>query len=175
MATYLVIDVAGFIASKVAEFLLSDGHTVIGVDNMNDAYDVRLKQWLLEQLEVKPGFDFQQLDIRYWPALKQLWEAKEKAFDAVINLAARAGMRYSVETPWVCFETNTTGTLNLLELSREFEVKKFVLPSSSSLYGNNPALLWREDANTNRPISLDAASRTAAESLCYTYHYLYGN
>lgn len=175
MATYLVTGVAGFIASKVAEFLLADGHTVVGVDNLNDAYDVRLKHWRLAQLEGKPGFEFHRLDITNRPELRELWELRGIApFDAVINLAARAGVRQSVENPWVYFETNTTGTLNLLELCREFRVKKFVLASSSSLYGNDPALPWREDADTNRPISPYAASKKAAETLCYTYYYLYG-
>jgi len=99
---------------------------------------------------------------------------RNSQFDAVINLAARAGVRPSVENPWVYFETNTTGTLNLLELCREFGVGKFVLASSSSLYGNDPALPWREDADTNRPISPYTASKKAAETLCHTYHYLHG-
>jgi nucleoside-diphosphate-sugar epimerase len=175
MATYLLTGVAGFIASRVAEFLLADGHTVIGVDNLNDAYDVRLKQWRLAQIQDKPGFEFHRLDITDRQELKNLWERwRAIPFDAVINLAARTGVRYSVENPWVYFETNTTGALNLLELCREYGVNKFVLASSSSLYGNDPALPWREDADTNHPISPYAASKKAAETLCYTYHYLYG-
>lgn len=178
MATYLLTGAAGFIASKVAEFLLADGHTVVGIDNLNDAYDVRLKHWRLAQLEGKPGFEFHRGDICDRVGLRELFERQiancNSPFDAVINLAARAGVRPSVENPWIYFETNTTGTLNLLELCREFEVKKFVLASSSSLYGNDPALPWREDTDTNRPISPYAASKKAAETLCYTYHYLYG-
>jgi nucleoside-diphosphate-sugar epimerase len=140
--------VAGFIASKVAEFLLADlpapacagrqagGHTIVGVDNLNDAYDVRLKHRRLAQLENKPGFAFHRLDIGDRAALRDLFNSR---FDAVINLAARAGVRQSVENPWVYFETNVIGTLNLLELCREFGVGKFVLASTSSLYGaNNP-------------------------------------
>ncbi len=171
MANYLVTGVAGFIGAKVAEFLLEDGHSVVGVDNLNDAYDVRLKLWRLEQIKGRSGFEFYQIDITDLTLLRPLFDVR---FDAVINLAARAGVRYSVKNPWVYFETNTTGTLNLLELCREFGVKKFVLASSSSLYGNDPALPWREDANTNHPISPYAASKKAAETLCYTYHYLYG-
>jgi nucleoside-diphosphate-sugar epimerase len=174
VSAYLVTGVAGFIASKVAEFLLAEGHVVIGVDNLNDAYDVRLKQWRLAQLEGKPGFEFQRLDITDRGELRELWELRGKPpFDAVINLAARAGVRQSVENPWVYFETNTTGTLNLLELCREFGVKKFVLSSTSSLYGKDNPMPYREDADTNHPLSPYAASKKAAEALCYTYHYLY--
>jgi UDP-glucuronate 4-epimerase len=176
MGQYLLTGVAGFIASKAAEFLLTDGHTVVGVDNLNDAYDVRLKEWRLAQLKGRPGFVFHKLDITDREALRELWKLQEREgvpFDAVINLAARAGVRQSVENPWVYFETNVTGTLNLLELCREFEVNKFVLASTSSLYGANNPRPFREDANTDGPLSPYAASKKGAEALCYTYHYLY--
>jgi nucleoside-diphosphate-sugar epimerase len=94
-------------------------------------------------------------------------------FDAVINLAARAGVRTSVENPWVYVDTNVTGTLNLLELCRKHDVKKFVLASTSSLYGAHNPRPFREDADTNGPLSPYAASKKGAEALCYTYHYLY--
>jgi len=176
MGHYLLTGVAGFIASKVAEFLLADGHTVVGVDNLNDAYDVRLKEWRLAQFEGRRGFVFHKLDITDREALRELWKLQEREgvpFDAVINLAARAGVRQSVQNPWVYFETNVTGTLNLLELCREFEVNKFVLASTSSLYGANNPRPFREDANTDGPLSPYAASKKGAEALCYTYHYLY--
>jgi nucleoside-diphosphate-sugar epimerase len=191
---FLVTGVAGFIASKVAEFLLADGHTVVGIDNLNDAYDVRLKQWRLAQLEGKPGFEFRRLDICDRNELHDLFKPQvaepalmvrqahhdglpkgcKSQFDAIINLAARAGVRQSVENPWVYFETNVTGTLNLLELCREHGIKKFVLASSSSLYGKDNPMPYREDQNSDRPLSPYAASKKAAEELCYTYHYLYG-
>jgi len=177
LANYLVTGCAGFIGAKVTEFLLRDGHTVAGVDNLNDAYDVRLKQWRLAQLEGKPGFVFRKLDITNHKELRKLWEPQEQGgvpFDAVINLAARAGVRQSVENPGVYFETNVAGVLNLLELCREFGVKKFVLASTSSLYGADNPRPFREDANTDAPLSPYAASKKAAEALCYTYHYLYG-
>jgi UDP-glucuronate 4-epimerase len=171
MGRYLLTGAAGFIASKVAELLLGDGHTVVGIDNLNDAYDVRLKQWRLAQLEGKPGFEFNKLDICDRDGLRRLFDVP---LDAVINLAARAGVRQSVADPWVYFETNVTGTLNLLEMCREFGVHKFVLASTSSLYGANNPRPFREDANTNHPLSPYAASKKGAEALCYTYHYLYG-
>ncbi len=212
----LVTGAAGFIASKVCDFLLAEGHSVVGIDNLNDAYDVRLKEWRLAQLKKKPGTEFQQLDICDRPALRQLFkryaidqpnqqlfglkelnEPKKlnqpnkpdeltRPFDAVINLAARAGVRQSVENPWVYYETNVTGTLNLLELCKEFGVKKFVLASTSSLYGSRqlkelkkPGELgklsepFHESDSTDGPLSPYAASKKAAEALCYTYHYLH--
>jgi len=173
MSRYLLTGAAGFIASKVAEFLLGEGHTVLGLDNLNHAYDVRLKDWRLKQLTRRPGFEFHPIDICDRPALEALWDQSD-AFDAVINLAARAGVRYSVENPWVYFETNVTGTLNLLELCRMRGVKKFVLASTSSLYGAHNPLPYDEEADTSRPLSPYAASKKAAEVLCHTYHHLYG-
>ena len=173
MATYLVTGAAGFIGAKVTEFLLIEGHTVVGVDNLNDAYDPRLKHWRLAQLEGKPGFEFHRLDITDQPALRQLWKTRRKTFDAVINLAARAGVRHSVENPWVYYETNVIGTLNLLVLCHDYSVPKFVLASSSSLYGKDSPMPYREEQDTDHPLSPYAASKKAAEALCYTYHYLY--
>ena len=169
---YFVTGCVGFIGSKVAELLLKDGHTVVGIDNLNDAYDVRLKKWRLQQLEKESGFQFHELDICNQSTLREVFSANIP--DAVINLAARAGVRYSVENPWVYYETNVTGTLNLLELCRETEVKKFVLASTSSLYGADNPQPFQEDADTNSPISPYAASKKGAETLCYTYHHLHG-
>jgi UDP-glucuronate 4-epimerase len=172
MGHYLLTGTAGFIASEVAQLLLADGHTVVGIDNINDAYDGRLKMWRLQQIQEHSNFTFCQLDICDWPALSALWE-RSNQFDAVINLAARAGVRQSVENPWVYYDTNVTGTLNLLELCRRAGTDKFVLASSSSLYGVNNQLPYSEDDNTDHPISPYAASKKAAETLCYSYHALY--
>ena len=173
MAHYLVTGTAGFIASKVAEQLLDAGHSVVGVDNMNDAYDVRIKEWRLARIEGREGFAPHRTDICDRPAMERIF-AESGPFEAVINLAARAGVRQSVENPWVYIDTNTTGTLNLLELCRTHEVKKFVLASTSSLYGASNEMPYAETADTSRPLSPYAASKKGAEALCFTYHYLYG-
>ena len=178
---YLVTGCAGFIGWKVTEFLLADGHTVIGVDNLNDAYDTAVKTWRLNELQTASSgeralqersiFQFHRLDICDRNALNDIF--KQVDFDAVINLAARAGVRQSVENPWVYVDTNVTGTLNLLELCREFGIKKFVLASTSSLYGENNPLPFGEDANTDGPLSPYAASKKGAEALCHSHHHLY--
>ncbi len=169
----LVTGVAGFIGSKVAELLLEGGHDVFGVDNLCPAYDVRLKKYRLALLLGRPGFRFLPVDIAEREAMSTAWVGNAP-FDAVINLAARAGVRQSVDDPWVYVETNVTGTLNLLELCRRDRVNKFILASTSSLYGAHNALPFSEDANTDRPLSPYAASKKGAEALCWAYHHLYG-
>ena len=179
---YLVTGCAGFIGWKVTEFLLEAGHTVVGVDNVNAAYDTQVKQWRLQQLEGTPNFYFHRSDICDRDALRKIFSGSDTetqrsvptTFNAVINLAARAGVRQSVENPWVYVDTNVTGTLNLLELCREFEIQKFALASTSSLYGANNPLPFSEEANTDGPLSPYAASKKGAESLCHSYHHLYG-
>jgi UDP-glucuronate 4-epimerase len=163
---------AGFIGWKVADMLLAEGHTIVGIDNLNTAYDPRLKEWRLAQLAGRSGFTFHRTDIADRTALDDA--VGGLPFDAVINLAARAGVRQSVEDPWVYEETNVRGTLNLLEFCRARSIGKFVLASTSSLYGALTPRPFREDADTNRPLSPYAASKKAAEVLSYTYHYLYG-
>jgi len=171
MASYLVTGCAGFIGARVSELLLEGGHQVTGIDNRNDAYDVRLKEWRLNRLEGRPGFEFLCVDIC---DRKSLSDVFDREFDAVINLAARAGVRQSVDDPWSYIDTNVTGTLNLLALCTQFDIKQFVLASTSSLYGASDEQPYREDADSGRPLSPYAASKTAAEALCYTYHFLYG-
>ncbi len=168
----LLTGVAGFIGWKTGHKLLEEGHTVVGVDNLNDYYDPRIKRWRLKTFEGKENFKFHNVDIENLQALRVLFEVYGP-FDAVINLAARAGVRYSIENPFVYFTTNANGTLNLLELSKAFGVKKFVLASTSSLYAGQP-MPFKEDLPVNTPISPYAASKKAAEVTCYTYHYLYG-
>ena len=167
---YFVTGCAGFIGWKVTEFLLTDGHSVVGIDNLNNAYDVTVKKWRLVQLQDDPNFEFHLVDICDLTSLESLFNSK---YDAVINLAARAGVRQSVENPWVYIDTNVTGTLNLLEMCRTNNINKFILASTSSLYGANNPLPFSEDADTNRPLSPYAASKKGAEALCHSYHHLY--
>ena len=166
----LVTGCAGFIGWKVTEKLLERGSSVVGIDNLNDYYDPMLKALRLSELGKHRRFLFIKEDITEFPMMERLF--REHQFDAVINLAARAGVRASVEDPWTYYHTNVTGTLNLLELCRRNEIKKFVFAGSSSVYGAND-VPFSEDDNTDRPLSPYAASKKAAEVLTYTYHYLH--
>ena len=171
---YLVTGATGFIASQVCSQLLDQGDKVVGVDNLNDYYDVRLKEWRLQQLENHRNahnFNFEKLDIENQKSLKVLFKS-QGPFDAVLNLAARAGVRYSVENPHVYLSTNAEGTLNLLECMRENGCKKFVLASTSSLYAGNK-MPFTEDLAVNEPLSPYAASKKAGELMAYSYHKLY--
>jgi UDP-glucuronate 4-epimerase len=174
MANYLVTGAAGFIGSNVVRQLVERGDTVVGIDNMNDAYDVRLKQWRLRNLEQLDGFAFEHCDICDRPALERVFDRADDLIDGVLNLAARAGVRPSVENPWLYNEANNTGTLNLLDMCVRNDVPKFVLSSTSSLYGGDNPRPYSETANTDRPMSPYAASKKAAEVMSYTYHYLHG-
>lgn len=169
----LLTGVAGFIGSRVAQLLLDEGHEVLGIDNLCPAYDVRLKDYRLGELDGLRGYDFRTTDIADRESLTSAW-AEWKPFDAVVNLAARAGVRQSLEDPWVYVDTNIVGTLNLLELCRRDGVEKFVLASTSSLYGGDNPVPFAEDAPTDKPLSPYAASKKGAEALCWTYHHLYG-
>ncbi|HSO27634.1 MAG TPA: NAD-dependent epimerase/dehydratase family protein [Anaerolineales bacterium] len=178
MAEYLLSGAAGFIAARVAELLLEQGHQVVGIDNLNDAYDVTIKQRRLERLRRDPNFKFYEFDISDWPAVQQMQSELEQQgagrFAGVINLAARAGVRQSVANPWVYVDTNVTGTLNLLELCKRKEIKKFVLASTSSIYGDDAPLPTPETASSDRPLQPYAATKKGAEALCHAYHYLSG-
>jgi nucleoside-diphosphate-sugar epimerase len=174
MSTYLLTGAAGFIASRVAEMLLDAGHSIVGVDNLNDAYDVRMKEYRLKKLSGRQGFSFHQLDISSREALDTPYAIRHTPFDGVINLAARAGVRQSVENPWVYVDTNITGTLNLLELCRQRAIPKIILASTSSIYGNNAPLPTPETADSSLPLSPYAASKKGAEAMCHSYHHLFG-
>ncbi|MBI3158234.1 MAG: NAD-dependent epimerase/dehydratase family protein [Chloroflexi bacterium] len=171
MARYLLAGAAGFIAARVAELLMADSHTIVGIDNLNHAYDVRMKEYRLERLRQQPGFAFHRLDIADKDSVLSL--AADGPYDAVINLAARAGVRASLEDPWEYLATNTTGTLNLLELCRWNEIKKFVLASTSSIYGADAPLPTPETADSSQPLQPYAASKKGAEAMCHAYHYLF--
>jgi nucleoside-diphosphate-sugar epimerase len=172
MGRILVTGTAGMIGSRTAALLLDAGREVVGVDDLNDANDPRLKRNRLAELEGRAGFSFVRSDVADRAALAAALPAGP--FDAVINLAARAGVRASVENPWIYLSTNVTGTLNLLALCRERGVAKFVLASTSSVYGASRAELFREEDESSRPLSPYAATKKAAEALAHTYHALHG-
>lgn len=171
MARYLITGAAGFIGARVSEMLMAEGHQVIGIDNMNESYDVRMKTHRLDKLQANNQFTFLQLDISDRSILDKI---PNEPIDAVINLAARAGVRDSVLDPWIYVDSNMTGTLNMLELSRQRAVPKFVLASTSSTYGADAPLPTPESADSNRPLQPYAASKKGAETMAHAYHFLHG-
>ncbi|MBI3165846.1 MAG: GDP-mannose 4,6-dehydratase [Anaerolineales bacterium] len=171
MGNYLVTGAAGFIGARTSEMLIGQGHTVVGIDNVNDAYDPRIKEYRLKKLQALPGFKFHQRDISEKSCIELF---RDEKFDGVIHLAARAGVRFSVENPWVFLETNVTGTLNMLEVCRQYGCKKFVMASTSSIYGENPPYPTPETASSSEPMQPYAASKKGAEALAHSYHHLYG-
>ncbi len=174
MSAYLVTGAAGFIGARISEMLLEGGHVVTGVDNLNDAYDVRVKEYRLQRLQALPGFTFARVDISDRELLNPKSSIVNRQFDAVVNLAARAGVRASVEDPWIFYETNVIGTLNLLELCRRNGIGKFLLASTSSIYGADAPYPTPETADSDHPLQPYAASKKAAEVLCHSYHSLHG-
>jgi nucleoside-diphosphate-sugar epimerase len=168
--TILVTGAAGFVGSATCKLLCEQGTNVIGIDNLNDYYAIEIKKYRLKQLEQYSSFTFIQGDVEDLSFIDGLF-AKYKP-EAVINLAARAGVRASLENPYIYITTNTTGSLNILECMHKYGVKKIVLASTSSLYAGQP-MPFTEDAPVNNPISPYACSKKAAELLCYNYHYHY--
>jgi len=171
MGNYLITGAAGFIGARTSEMLINDGHTVSGIDNLNDAYDPRMKEYRLKRLQAMPGFTFHQVDIADKTIIPIF---KDQKFDGIINLAARAGVRLSVENPWIFVESNTIGTLNMLEIAKETGTKKFIVASTSSIYGGDPAYPTPETSSSSEPLQPYAASKKGAEAMCHAYHHLYG-
>lgn len=167
----MVTGCAGLVGWAISRLLLNQGRDVVGVDSMNDAYDVRLKEWRLAQLQDHDRFEFARVDVTSPSALASVFSAGP--FEAVINLAARAGVRRSIEIPATYYETNLMAVLHLMDACREHGINKFVQASTSSVYGDSD-MPFREDLPADRPISPYAASKRAAEMLCYTYHRLHG-
>lgn len=170
MANYLVTGAAGFIGARTAELLIKDGHTVVGIDNINEAYDLHMKHYRLNRLQAMDGFTFRKLDISDKSIIEELNQEK---LDGVINMAAWAGVRASVKNPWIYVESNMTGTLNMLELCRQTGTKKFVTASTSSIYGANPPYPTPESASSSEPLQPYAASKKGAEAMAHAYHHLY--
>ncbi len=167
----LVTGAAGFIGSHLSKRLLERGDEVVGIDNVNDYYDVSLKKARLAQLEGKPGFRFVKMSLEEREGLLGLF--KEERFDKVVNLAAQAGVRYSLVNPYAYIDANIVGFINILEGCRHNGVKHLVFASSSSVYGANTKMPFSVHDNVDHPVSLYAATKKANELMAHTYSHLY--
>ena len=167
----LVTGAAGFIASRICEYLLDAGMEVTGIDILNDIYDRRLKEYRLNKLLGRDGFRFSKTDITDFETLEELFGAAH--YDACINIAGIPGVRLSMKDPWLYLNVNTKGTLNLLESCRRHKVGKFIQASTSSIYGENAPYPTDENASSDRPLQPYSASKKGAEAECHAYHYLY--
>jgi UDP-glucuronate 4-epimerase len=167
----LVTGAAGFIGAALAKFLLERGDSVVGIDNLNDYYDVNLKLSRLAEIEGFEGFTFLKLDISNREAIKDLFENNE--FDVVVNLAAQAGVRYSIENPAAYIDSNLVGFANILEGCRQQKVANLVYASSSSVYGANKEYPFSENHPVNHPVSLYAATKKSNELMAHSYSSLY--
>jgi len=168
----LVTGAAGFIGFHVSRKLLDQGHQVVGIDNLNDYYDVSLKDARLTELAPYSGFRFEALDVADREGIARLFEVEE--FDRVVHLAAQAGVRYSLENPHAYVDSNLVGFVNILEGCRHHQVEHLVYASSSSVYGANETMPFSENDNVDHPVSLYAATKKANELMAHTYSHLYG-
>ncbi|MEZ6091740.1 MAG: NAD-dependent epimerase [Pirellulaceae bacterium] len=169
---YLVTGAAGFIGFHLSRYLLQRGHQVVGVDNLNDYYSVQLKLDRLSQLQSIAEFSFQQSSLEDTDAIVQLFKSHD--FDRVVNLAAQAGVRYSIENPAAYIQSNINGFLNILEGCRHAKVPHLTYASSSSVYGANTKMPFSVHHNVDHPVSLYAATKKANELMAHTYSHLYG-
>ncbi|MBD2412693.1 NAD-dependent epimerase [Nostoc calcicola FACHB-3891] len=172
MVKVLVTGAAGFIGFHLSQRLLTRGDKVVGLDNLNDYYDVFLKKDRLSQLQERPGFSFYQLDLADSVAIAELFA--EQRFDVVVNLAAQAGVRYSIKNPHAYVNSNLVGFINILEGCRHSGVQHLVFASSSSVYGANTKMPFSVHDNVDHPVSLYAATKKANELMAHSYSHLYG-
>lgn len=168
----LVTGSAGFIGFSLSLELLKRGYSVVGIDNFNDYYDVRLKEDRNKILEEYDNYKVYRVNLSDLDSVKGVFE--ENSFERVCHLAAQPGVRYSIENPYVYAESNVVGFLNVMNLTKEYGIKKFVYASSSSVYGNSKVVPSSESEDVSKPISLYAATKRADELMAYTYHHLFG-
>jgi len=168
---FLVTGAAGFFGYHISRVLCQRGDEVIGIDNLNDYYDVGLKQARLAQLDSVPDFEFIKIDIAHRPAIENLFA--DRKFDRVVNMAAQAGVRYSLENPNAYVDSNLVGYTNLLEGCRHHGIEHFVYASSSSVYGANETMSFSTGDNVDHPVSLYAATKKANELIAHSYSHLY--
>src|SRR5690554_3014073 len=168
----LVTDAAGFIGFHLSSVLLDRGFEVVGVDNLNEYYDVGLKEGRLDVLKGKKGFLFSRVDLKDKPSVDGVF--KEHRFDYVIHLAAQAGVRYSIENPYAYVDSNLIGFMNILEACRNYPVRHLIYASSSSVYGGNKVAPFSTGHNVDHPVSLYAATKKSNELMAHTYSHLYG-
>ncbi|AOY75609.1 NAD-dependent epimerase [Clostridium formicaceticum] len=167
----LVTGSSGFIGFHLSVLLLNKGYRVIGIDNLNDYYDVSLKESRLKILEKKDNFIFHKIDLKDKEQVNKLFQ--QYKFDYVINLAAQAGVRYSIENPYAYVDSNLTGFMNVLEACRNYPVKHLLYASSSSVYGGNKVAPFSTNHNVDHPVSLYAATKKSNELMAHTYSHLY--
>ncbi|PYI57197.1 NAD-dependent epimerase [Paenibacillus flagellatus] len=172
MTTILVTGAAGFIGFHLSKRLLQDGYRVVGIDNINDYYDVNLKEARLGQLLAEPNFSFVKEDLENKEGIMRLFD--ENRPDTIVNLAAQAGVRYSLVNPYAYIDSNVTGFINVLEACRHFKSGHLIYASSSSVYGANSKMPFSVHHNVDHPISLYAATKKSNELMAHTYSHLFG-
>ena len=168
----LITGAAGFIGFHLAKFTLERGHFVVGLDNLNSYYDPKLKEDRLDMLRTYNNFVFYRADLKEKPAVDEIFAACRPEY--VVNLAAQAGVRYSLENPYAYVDSNLVGFVNVLEACRSYPVKHLLFASSSSVYGGNKTVPFSTEHNTDHPVSLYAATKKANELMAHTYAHLYG-
>jgi len=176
MKKVLLTGAAGFIGYHFSDFLLKKGFEIYGIDDLNNNYDQKIKQWRISQLSGRKNFHFNKLDISSAATLKRYFRKnfQSNELNAIVNLAARTGVRKSTVDPYSYYQSNVMGVLNLIQLANTYRIKNFIHASTSSVYGGSRDRSFNVDADTSKPLSNYAASKKASETLLYAYHMLHG-